>query len=90
MVCLTENGLLFKLLPSLDLKSPKDIVRQFRSLSTHLLSCSVDIREDPVRDTATVGVPRQSVFGPTLSLVTGLSVNQQDGEIYDIEVRQNM
>lgn len=50
----------------------------------------VDIGEDPVGDTSTVGVPRQSVFGPTLSLITSLPVNQQDGEIYDIEVRQKM
>ena len=68
----------------------RNIVRQFWSRSTRLLSCSVDIREDPVGDTSTVGVPRQSVFGPALSLIAVLSVNQQHGEIYDVEVRQKM
>lgn len=54
------------------------------------VSFSVDVREDPVGDAPTVGVPRQSVFGPTLSLITGLSVNQQHSEVYDIEIRQDM
>lgn len=56
----------------------------------HVFICSVYVREDPVGDAATVGIPRESIFGPTLSLIAVLSVNQQDGEVDDIEIRQNV
>lgn len=51
---------------------------------------SVYIREDPVGDASTVGVPCLSIFAPTLSFITGFPVNQQHGEIYDVEVRQKV
>lgn len=54
------------------------------------LSFSVNVRDDPVGDTTTVGVPGKSIFGPALSLISGLSVNQQDGEVNDVEVGQKM
>lgn len=50
----------------------------------------INIRENPIWDTATVCVPCQAVLGPALSLIPVLSVNQQDGEIYDVEVWQDM
>lgn len=55
-----------------------------------LLCTSVYIRKDPVGDTSAVGVPCNSIFVPALSLITGFSMNQQDGEIYNIEIRQEM
>lgn len=79
-----------------DLKTIAQFVRsheetwQWRSCSRSLLASSVYIREDPIGDTSTVGLPCQSVLGPTLSLIAVLSVDQQDGEIYDVEVRQQM
>lgn len=59
-------------------------------LWSHVERRLINIREDPVRDAATVCVPRQPVLGPALSLVPVLSVNQQDGEIYHVEVRQDV
>lgn len=56
----------------------------------HLKPQLINIREDPIRDTAAVCVPRQAVLSPALSLIPVLSVNQQDGKIYNVEVRQDM
>lgn len=54
------------------------------------MSFSVNVRKDPIGDAAAVGVPRQSIFGFALPLIARLSVNQQDGEVDDVEIRQNM
>lgn len=43
-----------------------------------------------VGHSSAVGVPGQSILGSALFLISGLSVDEQNGEIYDIEVRQNM
>lgn len=61
------------------------------ALSSFLCFCpSVYVWEDPVRDASAVGVPCKSILGPALSLVPVLSVNQQDGKINYVEVRQEM
>ena len=51
---------------------------------------SVDVRDDPVGNPSAVGVPGQAVFGSALPLVSRLPMDQQDGEINDVEIRQNV
>ena len=98
---MTENGvfrllLLFKLLQEVTGFHSSaswiwSLQIQFNSeLTEHLLSSSVYVREDPVRHTSTVCVPRQAIFGPTLSFVPVFSVDQQDGKVDNIKVRQKM
>lgn len=50
----------------------------------------VNIGKYPVRDLFAVVLPGLSIFEAALPLVPRLSVNQQDGEVRDVEVRQEM
>lgn len=50
----------------------------------------INKRDYSVGHSSAVGVPGQSILGSALFLISGLSVDEQNGEIYDIEVRQNM
>lgn len=54
------------------------------------ISSLINVRDYSVGHSSAVRVPGQSVFGSALFLISGLSVDEQNGEIYDIEVRQNM
>lgn len=51
---------------------------------------SVDAGEYAVGDSLAVLLPRQAILLPTVVLVTGFPVHQQDGEINHIEIRQNV
>jgi len=96
-----ESGVTFSLLPlfkllqevSVSQFSPLDLVLQIQfnsELIEHSRSSSVYVREDPVRYTSTVCVPGQTIFGPTLSFIPCFPVDQQDGKIHNIKVRQKM
>lgn len=56
-------------------------------LVEHISHALIDVRDYSVGHSSAVRVPGQSVFGSALFLISGLSVDEQDGEIDDIEVR---
>lgn len=51
---------------------------------------SVDVGEYAVGDSLAVLFPRQAILLPTVVLIAGFPVHQQDGEINHIEIRQNV
>lgn len=51
---------------------------------------SVNVRHDPVGHALAVLLPGQAVLPPAAALVTGLAVHKQDGEVNDVEIRQNV
>lgn len=50
----------------------------------------INERDYSVGHSSAVGVPGQSILCSALFLISGLSVDEQNGEIYDIEIRENM